>query len=139
MMLKRRDFLAGFGPLALIPVQDDRLRDPGVVGRSREPIAEADNDAVIRELELSLNCMCGCNLDIFTCRTTDFTCTYSPALHADGTEDADLLHHDLVRYEGGDRLEAIAILSQAVRETATARSSHWSPLKSPAARASAKR
>src|SRR5690348_18097192 len=24
---------------------------------------------------------CGCTLDVFTCRTTDFSCTYSPRLH----------------------------------------------------------
>jgi len=28
-----------------------------------------------------MRCTCGCNLDIYTCRTTDFTCTTSPALH----------------------------------------------------------
>jgi cytochrome c-type biogenesis protein CcmH len=31
--------------------------------------------------ERRLRCTCPCGLDIFTCRTTDFTCTYSPALH----------------------------------------------------------
>ena len=29
----------------------------------------------------SMPCNCGCTLDVFTCRTTDFSCTYSPALH----------------------------------------------------------
>jgi cytochrome c-type biogenesis protein CcmH len=28
-----------------------------------------------------LACNCGCTLDVFTCRTTDFSCTYSPKLH----------------------------------------------------------
>jgi cytochrome c-type biogenesis protein CcmH len=35
------------------------------------------------ELEHHIHCMCGCNLDIFTCRTTDFTCPVSPAMHRD--------------------------------------------------------
>ncbi len=34
-----------------------------------------------RGIEQRLACTCGCTLDIFTCRTTDFTCTYSPELH----------------------------------------------------------
>ena len=38
-------------------------------------------NAAIRAVEQKLGCTCGCTLDIFTCRTTDFTCTYSPALH----------------------------------------------------------
>ena len=32
-------------------------------------------------VERRLRCTGGCNLDVYTCRTTDFTCTYSPALH----------------------------------------------------------
>jgi cytochrome c-type biogenesis protein CcmH len=34
-------------------------------------------------LEHKLRCMCGCNLDVFTCRTTDFSCQVSPAMHRD--------------------------------------------------------
>jgi len=57
------------------------LFNPDVAGRPRAPTLESDNDVVIRNTELKLQCTCGCTLDIFTCRTTDFTCTYSPALH----------------------------------------------------------
>lgn len=57
------------------------LFNPDVAGRPRAPTLESDNDVVIRNTELKLRCNCGCTLDIFTCRTTDFTCTYSPALH----------------------------------------------------------
>lgn len=57
------------------------LFNPDVAGRPRAPTAESDNDAVVRNTELRLRCTCGCTLDVFTCRTTDFTCTYSPALH----------------------------------------------------------
>ena len=35
------------------------------------------------ELEHHLHCQCGCNLDIYTCRTTDFSCQVSPAMHRD--------------------------------------------------------
>ena len=58
----------------------DRLYDPSVV-QERSVVTAADNDPAIKELEHRLKCTCGCNLDIYTCRTTDFTCTYSPALH----------------------------------------------------------
>ena len=35
------------------------------------------------ELEHHIRCQCGCTLDVFTCRTTDFSCQVSPAMHAD--------------------------------------------------------
>ncbi|MEO6878037.1 MAG: cytochrome c-type biogenesis protein CcmH [Gemmatimonadaceae bacterium] len=34
-------------------------------------------------LERHLHCQCGCTLDVFTCRTTDFSCQVSPAMHRD--------------------------------------------------------
>ena len=69
-----QDSLAGRGPTGT-------LRDPSVVGRPRSPTDRRENDAEIQAIEQKLACTCGCKLDIFTCRTTDFTCTYSPALH----------------------------------------------------------
>jgi cytochrome c-type biogenesis protein CcmH len=39
------------------------------------------DEAEIQAIEERLACNCGCTLDVFTCRTTDFTCTYSPRLH----------------------------------------------------------
>ena len=69
-----QDSLAGRGPTGT-------LRDPSVVGRPRSPTDHRENDAEIKTIEQKLACTCGCKLDIFTCRTTDFTCTYSPALH----------------------------------------------------------
>ncbi|HJR17663.1 MAG TPA: cytochrome c-type biogenesis protein CcmH [Gemmatimonadales bacterium] len=57
------------------------LRDPAAAGRSRRPTDPKENDAAIQAIEQRLACSCGCTLDIFTCRTTDFTCTYSPELH----------------------------------------------------------
>jgi cytochrome c-type biogenesis protein CcmH len=35
------------------------------------------------ELEHHIHCQCGCTLDVFTCRTTDFSCQVSPAMHRD--------------------------------------------------------
>ena len=35
------------------------------------------------ELEHKIHCQCGCTLDVFTCRTTDFSCQVSPAMHRD--------------------------------------------------------
>jgi cytochrome c-type biogenesis protein CcmH len=40
-------------------------------------------DAQRDDLEHQIHCQCGCNLDVFTCRTTDFACSVSPAMHAD--------------------------------------------------------
>jgi cytochrome c-type biogenesis protein CcmH len=58
-----------------------QLWQPDLAGRPRTAITDYDNDPFIVGLERRLRCTCGCNLDIYTCRTTDFTCTYSPALH----------------------------------------------------------
>lgn len=57
------------------------LFNPNVAGKSRAPTVAGDNDERYKDLEQKLQCTCGCTLDIYTCRTTDFTCTYSPELH----------------------------------------------------------
>jgi cytochrome c-type biogenesis protein CcmH len=84
--VSRRNFL-GLGP---VPTPQDTLagrgatgtlRDPSAVGRSRSPTDARENDAQVQAIEQRLACNCGCTLDVFTCRTTDFSCTYSPALH----------------------------------------------------------
>jgi cytochrome c-type biogenesis protein CcmH/NrfF len=92
----RREFLGLLGPMFLSVRQSPALRsgqagqqsdssgrvyDPSRAGRPREATTAADNDAAIQVIEKRLKCSCGCGLDIYTCRTTDFTCTYSPALH----------------------------------------------------------
>ncbi len=59
----------------------DRLAEPWLVGRPQAEITAMDNDGTVIGIERRLHCTCGCTLDIYTCRTTDFTCTYSPALH----------------------------------------------------------
>ncbi len=99
-MMERREFfgVSLIGVLALVqqpqrpavpPPQDTlpdggpagQLVDPARAGRPLDPITARDNDAAIQLIEKRLRCTCGCGLDIYTCRTTDFTCTYSPALH----------------------------------------------------------
>jgi len=35
------------------------------------------------QIEKQLRCQCGCTLDVYTCRTTDFACEVSPAMHRD--------------------------------------------------------
>ncbi|HYW50871.1 MAG TPA: cytochrome c-type biogenesis protein CcmH [Gemmatimonadaceae bacterium] len=42
-------------------------------------VAQLERDA----LERGLKCACPCQLDVFTCRTTDFACGISPAMHSD--------------------------------------------------------
>ena len=90
--LGRRRFLQylGVAPLSGLQVVQDSLagrgatgtlRDPSAVGRPRIPTDVKENDAELQAIEQRLACSCGCTLDIFTCRTTDFSCTYSPALH----------------------------------------------------------
>lgn len=67
------------------PQQEDtsvtRLYRPDLAGRPRERITDYENDPFIIGVEERLRCTCGCNLDVYTCRTTDFTCGTSPAMH----------------------------------------------------------
>lgn len=42
-------------------------------------VSVAERDA----LEHRIRCQCACTLDVYTCRTTDFTCPVSPAMHRD--------------------------------------------------------
>src|SRR3954469_14791074 len=46
---------------------------------TRVVVSADDRDA----LEHRIRCQCGCTLDVFTCRTTDFSCQVSPAMHRD--------------------------------------------------------
>jgi cytochrome c-type biogenesis protein CcmH len=51
---------------------------PGVAPQ----LTDLERDA----LERRIHCQCGCTLDVFTCRTTDFSCRVSPAMHRDVME-----------------------------------------------------
>src|SRR4051812_40398018 len=87
--LSRRNFLRLAGSPEQQTEQDSlagrgatgTLRDPSGGGRSRAPTDPRENDEDIQAIELRLACNCGCTLDVGTCRTTDFSCTYSPKLH----------------------------------------------------------
>ncbi len=100
----RRDFLRAGGALAASVLLVPRLR------AQEQPAAQAQGAANIEmpttaykpvslpkkigakplvaqlqrdELERGLKCACPCKLDVFTCRTTDFQCGISPAMHSD--------------------------------------------------------
>jgi cytochrome c-type biogenesis protein CcmH/NrfF len=62
-------------------VTPDRLGEPMLGGRIVDSTDKRDNDAGIIAIERRLRCRCGCMLDVYTCRTTDFVCTVSPAMH----------------------------------------------------------
>jgi cytochrome c-type biogenesis protein CcmH/NrfF len=59
----------------------DPLFDTTSLERRPAIVEETANDATVKAAELRLACPCPCTLDIFTCRTTDFTCTFSPERH----------------------------------------------------------
>jgi cytochrome c-type biogenesis protein CcmH len=97
-MTSRRQFLSGLGAgvvggrllLGQNPAQDSSLagqgeagtlRDPWSAGKPHGPTTDLDNDPTIVSLEHRLRCPCPCGLDVYTCRTTDFTCSYSPEAH----------------------------------------------------------
>jgi cytochrome c-type biogenesis protein CcmH len=63
------------------PGPSGKLWDPARAGRPRQPVTAGDNDPAIQAIEKRLKCTCGCSLDVYTCRTTDFTCTVSPQMH----------------------------------------------------------
>jgi cytochrome c-type biogenesis protein CcmH len=52
------------------------------VSLPRKPNATALLTQTQRD-ELGFKCACPCRLDVFTCRTTDFQCGISPAMHSD--------------------------------------------------------
>jgi cytochrome c-type biogenesis protein CcmH len=62
------------------------VMDMAVEPVRRPPKANAKPQLTVAQrdaLEHQLHCQCGCTLDVFTCRTTDFTCQVSPAMHRD--------------------------------------------------------
>jgi cytochrome c-type biogenesis protein CcmH len=101
-MPSRRDFLSAIGATAaaavavrvadaqqgqaptgiLFPNMDqgaaETVRRPAKAG-AKPLLTVAESDA----LERTLRCQCGCTLNVFVCRTTDFSCQVSPAMHRD--------------------------------------------------------
>jgi cytochrome c-type biogenesis protein CcmH len=102
-MMTRRDFLLAIPALGLsaaafprriraaqVAVQtfNGPMADAGDVYRSvtlptKPGATPSMTDAQRDELEHQIHCQCGCNLDVYTCRTTDFACSVSPAMHGD--------------------------------------------------------
>ena len=63
------------------PMEQDAYRP---VKLAAKPNARSSmSDKARDDLEHSIKCQCGCPLDVYTCRTTDFSCSVSPAMHAD--------------------------------------------------------
>ena len=46
---------------------------------ARVVVSADERDAI----EHRIRCQCGCTLDVYTCRTTDFSCQVSPSMHRD--------------------------------------------------------
>src|SRR5678815_4749670 len=69
---------------ANVPMEQDAYRPvklPPKAGATPSMPDEARDD-----LEHKIKCQCGCVLDVYTCRTTDFSCGVSPAMHRDVTD-----------------------------------------------------
>lgn len=65
-----------------VPGRDSvgRLSVPSAV-QERAVTTARDDDSLVQAIEHRIHCTCGCSLDVFTCRTTDFSCATSPAMH----------------------------------------------------------
>ncbi|MEP7066225.1 MAG: cytochrome c-type biogenesis protein CcmH [Gemmatimonadota bacterium] len=61
------------------PMEADRYKPVRLAAKGTPVMDQAKRD----ELEHHIHCQCGCNLDVYTCRTTDFSCQVSPAMHGD--------------------------------------------------------
>jgi cytochrome c-type biogenesis protein CcmH len=61
------------------PMESDRYKPVQLAAKGPPVMDQAKRD----DLEHHLHCQCGCNLDVYTCRTTDFSCEVSPAMHRD--------------------------------------------------------
>lgn len=94
-MLTRRELCVGAGGSALgLAARALGAQQPGFtpmdqnayrpVLRDAKPGAAPSMTPLERdELERQLKCQCTCVLDVYTCRTTDFTCPVSPPMHRD--------------------------------------------------------
>ena len=63
------------------PMEQSAYRPVSLAAKAgaRASMTDVERD----DLEHHIKCQCGCVLDIFTCRTTDFSCGVSPAMHGD--------------------------------------------------------
>lgn len=63
------------------PMEQDAYRP--TLRPSKPNAAPSLTDDQRDTLEHRIKCQCGCILDVYTCRTTDFACQVSPAMHRD--------------------------------------------------------
>ncbi|MDB4915300.1 MAG: cytochrome biosis protein [Gemmatimonadetes bacterium] len=102
-MIRRRDFLArvaisgaGLFGASLLGAQQpaagqgsgnlfdmDQSAAKTVRKPPRRDAVKSMTDEQRDALERDVRCQCGCTLDVYICRTTDFSCQVSPAMHRD--------------------------------------------------------
>ncbi|MBA2688093.1 MAG: cytochrome c-type biogenesis protein CcmH [Gemmatimonadaceae bacterium] len=83
MNVSRRSFLIQQQtnvPSNMGPMDENSYRPVTLPPKGSAPLLNEDQR---NDLEHQLRCQCGCNLDVYTCRTTDFSCPVSPAMHRD--------------------------------------------------------
>lgn len=96
-MQSRREFLASLGAVLLTPAIARAMQEN--TGAANVPMEQnayrpvkleakpgaqpSMTDLQRDDLEHKIKCQCGCVLDVYTCRTTDFSCGVSPAMHGD--------------------------------------------------------
>lgn len=96
MIMRRREFLLSIAGMAVAAragaqgsanTMDGPMSPDAYHPVKLPPKANATpqlTDAQRDDLEHRLKCQCGtCNLDVYTCRTTDFSCPVSPSMHVD--------------------------------------------------------
>jgi cytochrome c-type biogenesis protein CcmH len=94
--VQRRDFIFVLGAAVAAPgrlfAQQASAQPAGSMDAGHRPVTlpaktgarSSLTDADVKRLEGGLRCQCGtCKLDVYTCRTTDFACQISPAMHRD--------------------------------------------------------
>lgn len=79
--LAAREARAQQQPTNFVPMDQGAYRP---VYKQPKPNATPSMTDLERDaFEGTLKCQCSCPLDVYTCRTTDFTCGVSPAMHRD--------------------------------------------------------
>lgn len=80
LVVQSQDTASGITQTMFGPMDEGAYRPVRLPPRQTASVLTAEQrDA----LERDLKCQCGCTLDVYTCRTTDFTCPVSPAMHRD--------------------------------------------------------
>ena len=80
MSLTRRSFLMQQPVASNMGPMDEATYKAVTLPPKGTPVMNEDQR---NDLEHQIRCQCGCNLDVYTCRTTDFSCPVSPAMHRD--------------------------------------------------------